>query len=226
MASTTSKLRFAGAVAALATLALAISCRGFFVNPTVASFTISPTNPTVPLGGTTQMHAFGTDTNGQPMGDITNKISWSSKDPATVGVSNAGLLTGVTLSTSTVEIDANYQNLSQQSTNASVCVENAITGTFQLVPNNISVPSSGLFPNGGGMTASLQAPVNGVTQTLDVTAGVKWSTNSTDMTITNGVDPATVTMSHVTTNTAVTVTATYTCNTTTLTQTTVITLTP
>ena len=65
------KLRLFGALAALATLALAISCRGFFVNPTVNSIVISPTNPTVPLGGTLQMHAFGTNDDGSSAGDIT-----------------------------------------------------------------------------------------------------------------------------------------------------------
>jgi hypothetical protein len=73
MSSTKSRFRVIGAFAALAVLALAVSCRGFFVKPTIASFVISPTNPTVLLGGTTQMHAFGTDSQGNPTGDITNK---------------------------------------------------------------------------------------------------------------------------------------------------------
>jgi hypothetical protein len=227
MSSTKQKLRLAGAFAALAALALAVSCTGFFPNPTITSFTISPTSPTVPLGGTTQMHAFGTDSNNNPTGDITSKITWSSKNNGVVSVSSAGLLSGAALSTSTVEIDANYQALSQQSANASVCVDTVISGTFLLVPSDTSVSSTGIFPNGGGMTASVQATVNGATETLDVTAGVVWSANpSADMTITNGVDPATVLMTVVTTDTPVTVTATYTCNTTTITQSTTITLTP
>ena len=40
MSSTKNKLRLAGAFAFLATLALTISCTGFFVNPTVSSITI------------------------------------------------------------------------------------------------------------------------------------------------------------------------------------------
>jgi|SRR5271165_2201038 len=220
MSSAKRKLRLAGAFAALASLAVAVSCKGFFTNPTVASFVISPTNPTVPLGGTTQMHAFGTDSNGNPLGDITTKITWSSTESGIVGVgTNTGLLSGVQLSTSTVTIDANFQALSQQTATASVCVDTVVSGTFQLAPPAGDIGSNDIFPNGGGMTASVEATVAGVTQTLDVTAGVQWSSSSTDLTISNGVDPATVSLTPVLTNTPVTVTATYTCNTTTITQT-------
>src|ERR1022692_667514 len=105
------KLAWTLALAVLVTAALGAGCRGFFQNPTIASFVISPTNPTVPLGGTQQMHAFGTDSEGQPTGDITNKITWSSLAAGTISVTPGGLLSGKTLSTSTVEIDANYQAL-------------------------------------------------------------------------------------------------------------------
>jgi hypothetical protein len=50
MSSTKNKLRLAAAFAALATLALAVSCTGFFQNPTVSSITIDPPNPTVAFG--------------------------------------------------------------------------------------------------------------------------------------------------------------------------------
>ncbi len=220
MSSVKHKLRLVGAFAALASLALAVSCRGFFTNPTVASFVVSPTNPTVPLGGTTQLHAYGTDSNGNPIGDITTKITWSSEEQGVVSVgTNTGLLAGEALSTSTVTIDANYQALSQQSATASVCVDTVISGSFKLAPPAGDIGSNEIFPNNGGMTASVDATVDGQTQTLDVTAGVQWSSTSTDLTITNGVDPATVTLTPVLTNTPVTVTATYTCNTTTITQT-------
>lgn len=227
MSSTKQKLRLVGAFAALATLALAVSCKGFFTNPTVSSFTISPTSPSVPLGSTLQMHAFGTDSNNNPIGDITTKITWSSKQSGIVNVgTNTGLLSGVAFSTATVEIDANYQALSQQSAQASVCVDTVVGGTFTLAPASTNIVSTGLFPNNGGMSANVQATVNGTTETLDVTSGVQWTSSSTDLTIVSGVDPATVTMSQVQTDTPVTVTATYTCNTTTVTQSVNYTLTP
>ncbi len=229
MSSLKHKFRLAGAFAALAVLALAVGCRGFFVNPTITSFTISPSNPTVLLGGTTQMHAFGTDSNGNPTGDITNKITWSSLDSASIPVSASGLLSGQALNTSPVQIDATYQALPPQSTTANVCVatNTVVTGSFQIVPaNNTSISSSHPFPSPGGMTASVEAPVNGTTQTIDITAAATWTSNSTDFTITSGISPATVTMTQVTSNTNVLVTATYSCNGASLTQQVTIILTP
>lgn len=230
MSSKKSKIRLICGFAALAALALAISCRGFFVNATIASFVISPTNPTVLLGGTTQMHAYGTDSNGNPTGDITDKITWSSKDPSSISVGTSdGLLSGLTLNSSPVEIDANYQALTQQSTDANVCVatNTVVSGSFQIVPaNNTNVGSNGTFPNNGGMTASVEAPVDGTTETLDITAAATWSSNNANLTITNGISPATVTMTPVTSNTNVLVTATYTCNGASISQSVTIVLTP
>ncbi len=42
MPSLKSKLRLICAFAALATLALAVSCRGFFVKPTLSSLVVTP----------------------------------------------------------------------------------------------------------------------------------------------------------------------------------------
>ncbi len=48
-------LRLIGAFAALAALALAISCRGFFVNPTLTSIVIAPSAPQVEIGNQTTL---------------------------------------------------------------------------------------------------------------------------------------------------------------------------
>ncbi len=45
MSSKKSKLRLLGAFAALATLALAVSCPGFFVNPTLTAIAVGPLTP-------------------------------------------------------------------------------------------------------------------------------------------------------------------------------------
>lgn len=214
------KLPFTLAFAVFLVLAFGASCKNFFTDPTLASFTIRPTNPTVPYKGTTQMHAFGTDSNGNQMGDVTNRITWSSKAPGTISVgTNTGLLTGNTLSTSAVEIDADYQALTTQTTNATVCVENGTN--FKISPNNSSI-TGGQSVN---FTASTDAPVSGVTTTVDITSSVKWtSSNTTVVTIVSGTDPAVATTTTVTQSTPVTITATYTCNGTTNTFTTTLTV--
>lgn len=206
MSSKNQKLRLLGALAALATLALAISCRGFFKNPTVNALVISPTNPTVPLGGTLQMHAFGTNDDGSSAGDITSKVLWSS-DNASISVSTGGLLTGVSLSASPANISAAYQLASQQSTTANVCVEGGTN--FQISPENATVQGGTTFP-GGGYTATIDVPGSG---TLDVTSVAQWSVTPAGVTITGGTDPAVVDTTGVTTlPTTFLVTGSYTCN--------------
>jgi hypothetical protein len=212
------RLAWTLAFVVLITVAVGAGCRGFFQNPTIASFVISPSNPTVPLGGTQQMHAFGTDSEGQPTGDITNKITWSSLAPGTISVSPSGLLSGKALSTSTVEIDANYQALAQQSTNATVCVEGA--------SNLVIAPANSTDSNGATsqqFSASVTASIGGAPPApLDVTAAVQWTTNNTTVvTIANGTGLATIAPPASTSpNAVVLITATYTCNGTALTGTT------
>ena len=192
-----------GAFAALATLALAVSCRGFFVNPTVTALTINPTTPTVPLGGTTQLSAFATFSDGST-GDVTNKVSWISNS-ATVDVNSGGLLTGKSLSNATATITATDQTITQTAT-ASVCVEGG--SDFAISPVNASVPAGTPQP----YTASATAVINQVnTPGIDITPGVQWSTNNTSVTISSGTDPVTATTTTAST-TPVVITASYTCN--------------
>lgn len=83
MVSTKHKLRLAGAFAALATLALAVSCRGFFTNPTFTTLSISPSAPSVQVGSSVTLSAFGIDSNNNGS-TLTSGVSWSSATP-TVG---------------------------------------------------------------------------------------------------------------------------------------------
>jgi uncharacterized protein YjdB len=87
-----------GAFAALATLALAISCRGFFVNPTLTGVSVGPQSLTLNLNQTFQMTATGTYDDGSQK-NLTSGVAWSSSDPTTVSVGQTsgqvdGLLTG------------------------------------------------------------------------------------------------------------------------------------
>jgi hypothetical protein len=220
------KLALTLAFTVLVALAFGVSCRGFFTKPTVASFVISPTNPTVPFpNGTQQMAAFGTDTDGNPTGNITNKVSWSSSDPGIITIGDAsisgttpGLMTAVAQSTSPVTITANYQALAAQTTTAAVCVVGAsslVIAPLDYVDNNKATSQE--------YTASVT--VNGVGGT-DVTASVQWTTTNTAVTIADGTTPAIATITLPTAQTTGTVTATYTCGGNTLTATTNITVDP
>lgn len=221
MSSAKSRLRVVSAIAALA---LAVSCQGFFPPHQIESITISPTTATVPVNGTFQMEAFGVDTTGNQLGSVTNKVTWMSSDKSQITVGqNTGLLTGVAFNpgATAVTITASYQALTPQTATANVCVEGATD--LVIVPATENFSTAQTFP---GFTASVQ--VSG--QTLDVTTAVTWiSSNTTELTITGGTNPATTTVATILAGSPsipVTVTATYVCATSSLSSSVVITFTP
>jgi trimeric autotransporter adhesin len=200
MSPTTSKLRLAGALAALAALALAASCTGFFVPEQLASITISPSTANVPLAGTTSLEAFGTNTDSTSAGNITGKVTWSSSSGA-VSVSNSGVLTGNELTTSGVTITAAYQGVSATAT-ANVCAQSVSNFTINLSATSVA--------EGTEVTATAMGDVSGVGST-DISSDVQWSTNNSLVTITNG-DPAEIDTSSVTSTVTVEIIASYSCN--------------
>jgi len=140
MSSTNQKIRIIGAIAALASLALALSCRGFFVNPTWASITIQPPSPAVAVGYTQTLSAWGTDTDGN-RSQITDNLVWSLSDASNGGtvatLSSAGLLTGVAVGT--VTVTASSEGISATAT-ATVAEEVA---TMTITPPTESVTDDG-----------------------------------------------------------------------------------
>ena len=100
MSSSKSKLRLICAFAALASLELAASCRGFFVNPTLTSLAIGPTTVSLTPSQTFQMTATGTFNDGSTE-DVTAKSVWTSSDPATASIGQtSGVVTAASTATS------------------------------------------------------------------------------------------------------------------------------
>jgi trimeric autotransporter adhesin len=81
------------AVAVVCALSL-VSCKGFFVDPTLSSIAFGQPTPSVAIGATFPMQAIGTysDTSTK---DITSKVTWTSSDKSFFTVDNAGVITGV-----------------------------------------------------------------------------------------------------------------------------------
>jgi hypothetical protein len=216
----------AGAIAVLATLALAVSCQGFFPPHQLGTITIQPSTVNVPLAGTFQMRAFGTYTDNTPAGDVTNKVTWSAPSNSPVSITSSGLATGSFYSTTPTTITASYQALSPQTATANVCVDNSIASSFTIIPSNGSVAFNGTL-TGNGFVATVQVP--NVTGSLDITPAVVWtSSNTSVLTITNGGDPAVITWgaTPITTQVNLTITANYSCNGVAITTTTQLTVTP
>ena len=77
MSSMSQKVRLTGTFAALIALALAASCRGFFVKATLSSITVGPATPSIQTGttnNTVQMIATGTFNDGSTGHP---SVSWS-----------------------------------------------------------------------------------------------------------------------------------------------------
>jgi len=156
MSSTKQRIRLMGAFAALATLALAVSCHGFFVNPTLTSIGISPTAPQVQQGKTVQLQAFGTYDDGT-RNQVKNGVSWASDTPDVATVdTNTGILTGV--STGTATITASAQALSSTA-----------TATVFLTITSITInPTSASVTSGQNQSFTVSAGSNG--GTIDITS--------------------------------------------------------
>lgn len=217
------KLALTLAFTVLMVVAFGAGCRGFFTNPTIASFVISPTDPTVPLGGTVQMSAFGTDSTGEPTGNITSRITWSSDPSGVISISAGGLMSGKTLSSSPVTITGSYQALPAQTTSATICVE----GASNLTISPADYIDSTQNPSQSYSATADYTPMGGKPENLDITASVQWTSSTTAVTISSGTDPVTATITPPAAgqpNATGTITATYTCNGTTLTGTTSITV--
>ena len=165
-----------GALAVLAAMALAVSCKGFFVNPTLTSIAVSPTAPEVEQGQTLQLQAFGTYDDGT-RNQITSGVSWSSGTPAVATINaTTGVLTGVSTGSST--ITASAQALSSTA-----------TATVFNVINSIAItPTSASVAAGTSQDFKVSAVSNGAT--IDLTSAATLTPEQ------NGTAVSTITCSY------------------------------
>jgi hypothetical protein len=207
------KLRLAGAVAAILTLGLAVSCKGFFVNPTVSTISILPPSPSVSVGFTEQLNAAGTDSNGDPI-TLTGGTSctgttvcWSSDTPSVATISTGGTLTGVSAGTSTITAAS---GTATASATATVTLSNVTAITVSEDGASGTSFSLGNGDTAEGTQCLLASATAGGQTGIDVTTSVIWQTNSTSLlTVEQQLEPMCVTAAATGTGTA-TVYATYT----------------
>ena len=83
---------------------------------TLSSISISPSEPTVVIGGTTQLTATANYSNGSTT-NVSGNVTWSSSDPRMVNVSSSGVASG--FATGNVAVTATYQGHSATTTVAS-----------------------------------------------------------------------------------------------------------
>ncbi len=189
MSSTNCKLRLIAAFAVLATLALAVSCRGFFVNPTLTSLAIGPQNLTMQPATTQQMVATGTFDDGSSS-NVTGQSIWTSSDPSVAtfngsnGVLTSAALANLTALPGTTSVSASDGSVASSSITVTVC---PVVQSLQITVNG---GTSGVtVPGNTTITFTAQAMFNGVTGGQSVLSTITWNISNTS--IISTIDPTT-----------------------------------
>ena len=165
MSSINPRIRIAGAIVALATLALLASCRGFFVKPTLTAIAVGPVSPTIYTGtvdNTVQMFAVGTFNDGS---NASTSVTWSVSGTGTNGqpiatISTGGLVTAQNSGTGTVTAASNVLPSvtgTQPITVAVACTTAPIIGpttSGSLTPNQPTISFTASCNNGQDITAT------------------------------------------------------------------------
>jgi trimeric autotransporter adhesin len=171
-----SNLRIIGALAVLATLALAASCRGFFQNPVITSVTIDPSAPTVSVGQNTQLTALGQDNQGDAPTTLSggtnctgSTVCWSSATPSVATITTGGLLKGISAGTSTITASS---GTASATATATVTLAN-VTSIMILPQGNISLTEN--------TTATQCVTAKAQPGGIDVTESVTWQTGTSGL---------------------------------------------
>ncbi len=146
MSSTKLRIRLTGAFAVLPTLALAVSCQGFFPKATLQSITISPQSPQVLLNTANQapLQLWGTDSNNHRY-QLTTGVSWSTDPTGVISIdANTYVPNGLSLTTTTITASAQGLTATATGTVTVGCISAiAITPTN---PGPISINAGGTQP--------------------------------------------------------------------------------
>jgi len=156
--------RLIGAFVALAALALAASCTGFFVNPTLTGVTIGP-QATLTLNQSIQMSATGTYTDGSQK-QLTSGVTWSSSDSSAVSITAGGLATGVTIGSATITGSAGSCSACTGTTTVTVALQ-GVTSISVTPANQTLIPS--------GNPVYFHAMANGATDITNPADGTTWT---------------------------------------------------
>ena len=151
------------ALAVLVALA-SISCRGFFVSPTLTSITVAPQNASVNIGSTLQFTATGVNNDGTNAS--LHNLTWSSSAPTIATITSSGLAKGVASGTSTITATDGGV------TGSSSLTVGSTTNILTIAPANSTVSLST-----NGNTLQFNATLNG----QNVTSSTTWSSSNTSV---------------------------------------------
>lgn len=169
-------------VATLASLAVAAGCTGFFVNPTLSSLQIGPSNQTITVNPLVklQMSATGTFSDGSTQ-DLTGKVLWSSSDTSCATVNSNGLVTPASSVAGICTVNIGAADGTITASSSAVTVTQGTPTSIQLTVSNSSPPV------GSQVTFTAQALFPGSGTLQDITSSVTWNnSDTTNLTLTQG----------------------------------------
>jgi hypothetical protein len=168
------KLALTLAFTVLVALATGVSCKGFFVSPTLTSLTINPDAPNVEVGTTVGLQAFGVYSDGSSA-YLTSGVSWSSSDLSVATVTGTGAATLTAVSTGTATISAGAQSVTSSAT-ATVFI---LISAISITPTNPSMQATDL--TGIQLTVYANNDLNNPADNLSSTATLTPYLNGTQV---------------------------------------------
>jgi Bacterial Ig-like domain (group 2) len=180
MKSRQRKMRWTGFLAALMTIAMLVSCTGFFPKPTLSSIAVGPGTPTIFAATTSnsiQMSVIGTYNDGSTGNP---PVGWQSSEPSVAAISSNGLVTaactsGITcVGQTTITATANANPTLTSSTTVTVTVP--CIQSIAITPSSPSIPA--------GSTQQFAATAQTCNGAVDITNVATWvSSNTSSATI-------------------------------------------
>ena len=134
------KLALTLAFTVLVALAFGVSCKGFFVKPTLTSIAINPTAPQVNVGQTETLTVFGTYDDGS-RSEVTSGVGWSSNPTSVATVTGTGSATLTGVASGSATITASAQALSATAT--ATVIGNVSSITVSPTSGSVSVGGAG-----------------------------------------------------------------------------------
>jgi len=172
-------MQWAGALAVLTMAALLVSCKGFFVDPTLTAITVGPATPTIQTGtsgNTVQMTASGTYNDGSTGNP---SVTWTSTPtvsggPVVASISAGGLASAASLGTTTITATSTKNAAIAGSTTLTVTVGCIQSITVTPATDSVSV----------GTPVQYKAEATTCNGQFDITSVATWvSSNTADVTI-------------------------------------------
>jgi trimeric autotransporter adhesin len=152
------------------------SCHGFFINPTVSSIYVNPASATVAVGGTVQLTATATYSDGTQSTITSSNLGWSSSDTTIATITSpGGLVRGI--ATGSATITASYQGGSGTAT-VTVSPSNVTSLCITTTQGSASCSQTTATISGTPGTLQFYAYANG-SASNDVTTAVSWSSSNT-----------------------------------------------